>query len=328
MKTIGRRSFALGVASAAACGRVQQETSPASALDAGVANVVDAGIEASDPCALPFPAFDVEGLSNTAPARRVLYTWTTKAQADELALKRELYTRVADDNGNKGWLFDYLEKYFPGDKVAQTLSTPEFQMGRYAWPIPWATLMSETEDYGRELVRIDLSEDAWFIGVDSYRSGSNAFSAFDMSSKKVEIAEALESPERIAGIFFSNGVDGGGCGSVGGAPGYREFHLCHHATVTEWSLRTEENLAVIDAAHALLTPLADICDARLPCTNAIWSRPAPFTTDLDRLMSCLAFTGNPGGSMTFSLRTMLQQAVKRLAEARFTPAPIRHRPNG
>jgi hypothetical protein len=331
MSRFTRRNFSLGVASVVACGRIEKGNSPTAASDAGLPPLPDCG---DGGVVVPFPAFSEEGISNAAPIRRRLYTWTTTAQADALASDRVLYTRITDDNGRKGFLFDSLEQLvtYTSDPIVKMLTQPEFERGRYAWPIPWATQMSE-EDYGRELVQIDFTDDAWFVSFDPKTDWNlpNNVKAFDLENSPISLDAALAAPERIAGIFFSNGIDGGSCGTAGGSPGYREFHLCHESTVAEWSLRTEETL---DVVHRSIRVVSDLiagtrgCDVALPaCAEflALWSRAEPPQDDIERFCSCIAFAypfGQP------SPATVFRRALGRLQEAVFEPRPIRHRPNG
>lgn len=196
MEPVSRRAFGLGVASLAACGRLEEPGAPRD--DAGTSPA------AFNPDARPlcaFPAWPALGVDPNAPARRTLYSWTSTAQAEQLAADKQLYTRTADDLGRAGYLFELLaQRARGGDEVARALSHEEFRLGRFCWTSPWASQLAG-EDYGTELIRIDLSRNSLFVLVDSERE---TYSAVDIDNRPVAVAEALRQKERVAGIFFTN----------------------------------------------------------------------------------------------------------------------------
>lgn len=323
MTSFSRRQFALGLATLASCGRVGEEGKIVAPPDAGGPDAAPPNFFASSDAAPPacvLPTFADEALFNARPARKTLYTWTTKEQADALVASPTLYTKMADGYGNKGFLFDLLEKRAgQGDGTAKILTQPDFMTGRYAWPVLWGAL-HDCEDYGRELVRVDLMADARFV-VMADTQPSTPYRVVDIDNVDVPLATALAEPQRIAGVFFNNDACGN-CGSIGGRFGYREFHLCHESTVAEWSLRTPDLLARIESAIATLTPLRpsfDDCLSASTCEETVktWNRAAA-TTDHDRLLASLAFGWTRN----------LELIIGRLKDARFTPAPFTHRPNG
>ncbi len=320
MEPVSRRAFGLGVASLAACGRLEEPGAPRD--DAGTSPA------AFNPDARPlcaFPAWPALGVDPNAPARRTLYSWTSTAQAEQLAADKQLYTRTADDLGRAGYLFELLaQRARGGDEVARALSHEEFRLGRFCWTSPWASQLAG-EDYGTELIRIDLSRNSLFVLVDSERE---TYSAVDIDNRPVAVAEALRQKERVAGIFFTNAVAAQyGCNDTfAGGTLYREFHLCHIATVDSWSLATEELDAELAANIELLRPLTALEPSPCmvdSCDDLIrqWRRPAvePF----ERFVSCLMRV--PYG---VSFADWIRRAIGQLEVARRSRRNVRHRPNG
>jgi hypothetical protein len=277
----------------------------------------------------------------------VLYSWTTKEQAQALRRDKVLYTKTANDQGEPGYLFRVLERLAQRKEprmasAAELLGGNSFRLGRYAWPFPWATqITSATEDYGRELLRIELRANALLVFVDE-RWGSEPWQpprVLDMSGKIADWARVQETPERIAGIYFvSRGGDAANAtacpgGSLGPGLQYREFHLCHENTVASWSIGTEQILAQIQSDIAMLTRVGEAQDV-LACSR--W-----LCDDLARAWGGAPWSRTAGGApehlYTFlthlhmapqanRFRADLAQAQARLMAARFVPDPLVHVP--
>lgn len=355
MRKIGRRAFSAGMATLAACGgRTATEPQDAGALPPPDAGGIP-GPEAQLPTPFPeapgptcaFPSFTVPGVTDVNFSRQTLYSWTTKEQVAALRRDKVLYTKTANDKGQPGYLFEVLKEAElhkdPTIAAAATLLGSEpFRLGRYAWPFPWATqITSAVEDYGNQLIRIDLKPDSFLVFADEVWRGQavRPVIAMDMVGRKVDWALVQQTPERIAGVYFlSRGGDaalGPGCqGSFGPGLQYREFHLCHESTVASWSIGTKENLARIEDDITMLGrliaagPLTSCAD--WPCfdvasawAGAPWkfergSAPQDLYTFLTNL-HLAPFDLN-------RLRDDLVQAKKRLEAARFSPDPLVHVP--
>lgn len=222
----------------------------------------------SAPCQLPAtanPVFGGRAVVNEAPARRELFTWTTAEQAAELRAGSVLMTRSEREGLGPGYAMELLQKVaqsptgveypeYSDDTIAlaQVFSGPDFAKARYAWPEPWATRAGwPGEDYGDQLVRILLREDAWIA-----RFEDGLFSVFDMNNHPILAADALAQPERLAGVYFVRDGRTGGprCGGSfsGGDDGYRELIIGNEAMIEEWSLGTPEIRARLEADAALV----------------------------------------------------------------------------
>jgi hypothetical protein len=187
---------------------------------------------------------------NQAPTRRVLYSWTTPEQVEELRRDRQLFVRSEQVGAGRGFAFTAIEQIATfsdptTQQLARLLAGDLFAKIRYAWPNPWATRMGwPGEDYGNQLLRIVLKESAWTVIVQHA-----TITVLDMSGNPVPLATAIATPERIGAIFFvkDQAFGGAGCSvgtfqSTAGGATYREFILGNAAMVEEWSLATPEIL--------------------------------------------------------------------------------------
>jgi hypothetical protein len=217
------------------------------------------------PCQLvqsDVPVFAARGVSNLTPARRELFSWTTAEQAAEIRAGGVLMTRTEREGLGPGYAMEVLAKFAVGTspdpvwvaqrELAKLLSGPQFEKARYAWSEPWATRVGwPGEDYGDQLLRMVLREDAWLAVY-----GSGRLTVVDMNNQVIPITEAVAYPERFAGVFFVNGTSDGGpnCGGSfrSGGYGYREFIIGNEAMIEEWSLGTSEIRARIEADAALV----------------------------------------------------------------------------
>jgi hypothetical protein len=196
------------------------------------------------------PVFAGRTVSNQAPVAKVLYSWTTPEHVAELRRDRQLLIRSEQAGKGRGYAFDViaeLGRALPTTSVselAKRLSTDLFPKIRYAWPHPFATRMGwPGEDYGNQLLRIVLKDEAW-----TARVMERDIVVFDSAGVPVPLPMALATPQRIGAIFFvkDGGAGGVSCsGSFGPSPGgatYREFIVGSEAMIEEWSLGTEEIL--------------------------------------------------------------------------------------
>src|SRR6185503_699013 len=112
--------------------------------------------------AAPTPAsFSFDPVSPSNPVRRVLWSWTTKEQAAELRAGAPLFTRSESPGLGRGTLFHWLDEQQGVE--AKLLREERFTKGRYAWVNPWAIASGFAgEDYGTELLRIELEPEARF----------------------------------------------------------------------------------------------------------------------------------------------------------------------
>ena len=177
-------------------------------------------------------------------AQRVFYSWTTDEQVAELRAGGPLFSRSESPGKGRGLALTQLEAFAvsdsgPAQQLAAQLASTVFAKLRYSWTNPWATLLGwPGETYGNQLLQVELKPDAWIAVFDEGR-----LSVFDVDNQPVELASALDTPERIGAIYFQANVDGSPtyCGSFSqGTVGFREFVLGNLHMVKRWSLATPE----------------------------------------------------------------------------------------
>jgi hypothetical protein len=179
----------------------------------------------------------------TVGKQRVLYSWTTDEQVAELRAGAELFSRSEKPGMGRGLLFDTLatrtSSMDPVEaELAGRLGTEVFAKARFAWPNPWATLLGlDGEDYGTQLLRIELKPEAWIAYL-----GSEGLTVFDAEEQPVALSTALVTPERIGAIYFvAESDDGVRCDTFSNrGVGFREFALGNISMVARWSLDTAE----------------------------------------------------------------------------------------
>lgn len=258
-------------------------------------------------------------------ARPVLYSWTTTEQATALRQDRVLFTKTARDDFGPGFLYQVLgELAAAGNVLAQELAKPEYAKGRYAWVNPWAASLGfQGEEYGTELLRIELRPEARLVRI-FRRSG--AVDVVGVDGKVVPTAQALGQLDRLAGAYFVNEDEGGG-GSFGTSvlPGtYRELYVGNLAMVARWSLGTQAIVDVLRSAAAALRRLAPF-NANLTETDAQWKArvvltqwgfpPTDATTSYE---SSLCFV-DPSYRPT---QANLEALARHLETRTFTPNPL------
>ncbi|HYP91359.1 MAG TPA: hypothetical protein VEQ59_24500, partial [Polyangiaceae bacterium] len=162
-------------------------------------------------------------------SQRVFYSWTTSEQVAELRAGGELFSRSERPGMGRGVLFTELAAYAePGlddaEKLANLLGTELFAKARFAWTNPWATVLGfPGENYGDQLLRIELKPDAWIAVFDE-----SGLSVLDAENEQLPWETVMASPERIGAIYHvSSAVDiTVRCGTfVQGGAEFREFAL-------------------------------------------------------------------------------------------------------
>lgn len=182
----------------------------------------------------------------------VFFTWTTLEQVSELRQGGDLFSRSERPELGRGSSLEALDNFSASTDseadIAAILSQKIFTKVRYAWKNPWATRMGwPGEQYGNQLVRIELRETAWLAIFD----GESLY-FIDMAGKIVVPDDVRLTPERVGAIVFVRSASAGGplCTTFGvpifstfdaiGGIGYREVLLGNLSQVKEFSVGTEE----------------------------------------------------------------------------------------
>lgn len=216
-------------------------------------------------------------------ARSEVFTWTTRAQADQLARDHRLLWAGAADGATRGpyqrALDGLAESADANDQALAHLLTndPRLAARRYTWTTPYGTALPRgTRSYGPVLVRIELRSDAWHLRFAP--SEAPAFRVIDARGNAVPVSEVLASPTRIATVLHVRHDDAEG--------GYREILV--HGGVARWSMGTPAITARIDEDIRVLEALrrtAPDQDRRL--FAPMWS--APITRQVQRFAATIPF---------------------------------------
>lgn len=196
--------------------------------------------------------FAGDGVDHNDFARKVFYSWTTGDQVELLEKDALLlFKKKADDGAKSVYDVTLADHRFDRSPAAQILRLPAFERKRYAWVNPWATLnMFAGEDYGLELLEIEVEDSAYVIGF--FPREKEQFRVFEANGKFVPMAEALKHPGRWAVVFHENQtlVSGWGKTKHSGTrfmPGkkftrqllpFREYIIINERLVKKWSHAT------------------------------------------------------------------------------------------
>jgi hypothetical protein len=285
---------------------------------------VDGGI---DPYAAMRSPFCPQMMWNASPAKRVLYSWTTPEQVEELRRDRVLLTRSETAGLGRGYAFTSMDELAargsaPENQLLARLSGELFTKVRYAWPNAWATRMGwPGEDYGDQLLRVVLKPEAWIVVV-SDRVG---MAVIDLNNQPVPIEQALAESHRIGAVFFYR-VDVEGQDTFSRcAGGYREFIVGNEAMIEEWSLGTEQIRDQLETDAALIEGMLESVRENPPTFT-----PATFneavvcqwdhqpTTEVDAYVRCLSLPSENYAPLPAQLAALSEA----LRAAIFEPDPL------
>ena len=162
-------------------------------------------------------------------ARRELYTWTTTEQIEELRTTHVLLSREDSPtygaSGFEKTIYALAEK---GDRTAAMLDSTGFAKSRFAWPAPWATRAGMPgEDYGDQLIKIRLRDDAIVLMLDAQ---TGKFTAHDLADREIPVETVA--PEKIGAIYYVT-------------PEYREYVVPNESMIAAWSVGTDDIYAEI-----------------------------------------------------------------------------------
>lgn len=175
-------------------------------------------------------------LDSRQPARRTLFSWTTKEQAEELAKTRKLLVKNASDARAPSPFEESLKRRGSpvGSRLSTLLTRPPLDRRRYAFPSPvgWA-LGVEGKPYGSALLRITLRPDAILLILDGAPDPELApFRAVNAEGARVAAAEIERQPRRVAAVFHES-TDPRGVS-------FREYVVVNEGMVESWALGTED----------------------------------------------------------------------------------------
>lgn len=271
-----------------------------------------------------------------APARRILYTWTTSSQVRELSKDPTLLTRSESPEFGSSYFDQRLdERAKQGNAIAQMLRTTPFARARYAWPSPWATFLGfPGENYGHELIQVSLKPEAWIV---VFHTSKPEMLVIDMENRPVASADALAHPERIAAVYFEHDdpVTGYAASTAGmlERSAYREYVLINESMIASYAVNTEEtqkellrSADAIDAIaahlkrHPAKTLLAEMWN--ITVVKERWPR-TDLPQDAQELYEMtLAF---PNENYLPAAQP-LSALAKQLRELRFSEKPLIHSP--
>jgi len=256
--------------------------------DAGFGAVlsVDGGTEAPcTPVDTAQPTFADQVVAGPTLAARELYSWVSDEDAAALRTEKNLFRQSAGTGAPFTMLVGPIYATADETMLAHALSAA-FQMGRYAWPEPWAIRMGwPGHDPGGNLLRIVLKPDAYVAVLEP-----GTLMVIDGQERPVAAADALAHPERIGAIFFDTSSPG-----CGGGSGYREFLVGNLAAIQEWSFGTQ---SALDRLNSNIRQLTRFLNNIRSCPNSadepIWAQNALCTWS-DPLGSLpLGAAGAPG----------------------------------
>ncbi len=269
-------------------------------------------------------------IRHTEFARRTIYSWTTAEQVDELRADPTLLTRSTTSEGERGRAADLMALHAETDPIAALLERPEYANRRFGWSNPWATLMGwEGETYGNHLLEITLREEAWVGRLIATRDGLE-WSFADSQGNEVSSQQVLDTPERLAAVYFADTRDHGGCGTlyVAGA-NFREYFLVNEGMIERWEAYTPQVRAELErsivAIEALLNELREAeCELYPGCPIRDLIEYWRGDTDLNSTgmlyMASLAFQNSQYQPYAENLEQLLQQ----LNDVPFDAEPLEH----
>lgn len=141
-------------------------------------------------------------VDSMSPGRhRVLYTWTTADQIAALRAGGRLLRR--ERSARSGYSrFDRSLRAVPTEQqsaIHRRLLSKGYTCRRFAWPMPWATLMGWGEEtYGCQLLRIELKPEAQIAAVEP-SAGAKAGRWLLDAGRGLEAAEI--DPKKIGAVF-------------------------------------------------------------------------------------------------------------------------------
>jgi hypothetical protein len=167
-------------------------------------------------------------------ARRDLYTWTSRSQAQRIHRERSVLLSDAGEGAVRAPYQQALDRLTRGEDatIARLLTEhPALARRRYAWTTPYGTVVPRGDrSYGPVLVHIRLRGDAWIARFDP--SERPAFRIVDGAGRRVSMREVIDRPERLAAVVHVNDVSPRGP--------FREIIVHNEAQIARVAIGTRE----------------------------------------------------------------------------------------
>jgi hypothetical protein len=190
-------------------------------------------------------------VTDASYARRILWSWTTREQAEVLRRDKTLLLDTQLPSGPTPYV-ELLTATASGtgpyaDLAQLLLFHPSLRQRRYAWTRPWPTRLGVGDhDYGDQLVRIVLSPRAVIARFDPGRP--DVFELHDLDERPVPLGAVLADPSRLAAVVHVR------TDPKTPIP-HREYVLCNESMIAEWSIGTGAERAALGQDLALLSGL-------------------------------------------------------------------------
>ncbi len=198
---------------------------------------------------------DQYAVFDRTPVQNELYTWTSKAQIEQLRNSKTLLIKSKSDKKGKANYDLVLEtKKAKGDSTAAFLLRDCFAKKRFAWPHSWATVRGYPgENYGDQLLKITLKDDAIFGSFVNNEDIDSAFHFYNMKGKELDADYVKLHPEKLAVVYFVNarktkkkspkyhgtyGPKHSYIRTTSTEFPYREYVICNEGMIKEWSYGT------------------------------------------------------------------------------------------
>jgi hypothetical protein len=264
------------------------------------------------------------------PAHRVLYSWTSQEQADELRRTRRLLTKGPAASALS--LYDTtIWGLYETDDIARALFNPPFHRQRYAWPHPWATrLGGDEKPYGDALVRITLKPEALVVTLRSGGTANPDWAFFDMQNRMVPPAEGRARMASVAAVYHAHEAPEG----APRATVFREYVVCNESMVESWELSTEPVAAELERDLHAVDLMARFAGGRADWFRRVgpfqpsdpsrgaWLAPGTAQSAEASYVRALAFANE----RYWPLATHLEELRASLRAARQTGEPLAFRP--
>lgn len=181
------------------------------------------------------------------PHSRILYTWTTRSQAEQLRYDPVLLRFAEASNGPSR--FDQRVASLPRSHTARKLlSRRGMDRRRFAWPHAWPTAVGwPGEEYGDALVRVEIQADSLVGQLDE--RGDWTFSELD--GTPVSLERALDEGHRLVAVAHRYDPPAGE-----GLP-FREYVLVNEKQIARWSFSDPDTIAKLRADLEALRRVRD-----------------------------------------------------------------------